>query len=153
VLARFVSQPAAPVQSPKPALHAPIWQLPVLQYPTAFGNAVVQLFPQLPQFVLSAFRFVSQPSRVVFSFGATLQSPYPLLHAMLHCAPMQLGVPWFELHAVPHPPQLAGLLLVSVSQPSRVTFSFALQSLHPMLHAIVHAPATQLPVPFAPLHA
>ena len=66
---------------------------------------------------------------------------------------MQLGVPWFELHAAVHPPQVAGLLLVSVSQPSRVTFSFALQSLHPTLHAMVQAPATQLPVPWLPLQA
>jgi hypothetical protein len=66
---------------------------------------------------------------------------------------MQLGVPWFELHAVPHPPQLAGLLLVSVSQPSRVEFSFALQSLHPMLQATAHAAATQLAVPWLALHA
>ena len=72
---RSVSQPAAAVQSPHPLLHAPIWQLPVLQYPTAFGNAVVQLFPHDPQFRLSLFRFVSQPSRTVFSFGLLLQSP------------------------------------------------------------------------------
>ena len=71
---------------------------------------------------------------------------------MLHCAPMQLGVPWFELHAVPHPPQLAGLLLVSVSQPSRVAFSFALQSLQPTLHAIEQVPAEQVAVPFELLH-
>jgi hypothetical protein len=66
---------------------------------------------------------------------------------------MQEGVPWLLLHAVLHPPQLAGLLLVSVSQPSRLTFSFPLQSLHPMLHAMVQAPATQLPVPWLALHA
>jgi hypothetical protein len=66
---------------------------------------------------------------------------------------MQLGVPWFELHAVPHPPQLAGLLLVSVSQPSRVEFSFALQSLQPMLHAMLQVPLAQLAVPWLALHA
>ncbi len=54
-------------------LHEPIWQVPVLQYPTAFANAVVQLFPQEPQFVLSLFRFVSQPSRTAFSLPT--QSP------------------------------------------------------------------------------
>jgi hypothetical protein len=119
----------------------------VEQYPTAFGNAVVQSFPQEPQFELSLLRLVSQPSRTVFSLGELLQSPYPALQLMLHCAPMQLGVPWLLLHAAVHPPQLAGLLLVSVSHPSRVAFSFALQSLQPTLHAMLHTPATQLPVP------
>ena len=151
VLRRSVSQPAAAVQSPYPPVHAPIWQVPVPQYPTAFGNAVVQLFPQEPQFVLSLLRLVSQPSRTVFSLG--LQSPYPAAQAMLHCAPMQLGVPWFELQAVPHPPQLAGFPLVSVSQPSRLAFSFGLQSLQPRSQVMVHAPATQAVVPCAVLQA
>jgi hypothetical protein len=72
---------------------------------------------------------------------------------MLQCAPTQVGVPWLLLHAVPHPPQLDGLLLVSVSQPSRVTFSFALQSLYPRSHAIVQAASTQVAVPWVMLQA
>ena len=105
----------------------------------------MQSFPHDPQFVLSLVVFVSQPSRTAFSFE--LQLPHPLSQDIVHCAPTQLGVPWFVLHAAPHAPQLAGLLLTSVSHPSRLAFSLALQLAHPPSHAILHAPPTQLGVP------
>jgi len=111
----------------------------------------VQLFPHDPQFVLSACRFVSQPSRTAFSFA--LQLPHPASQLIPHAPPTQLGTPWLELHGVVHPPQVLALVLVSVSQPSRVAFSFALQSPHPPSHAITHAAPTQLGVPWLELHA
>jgi hypothetical protein len=146
-----VSHPFTAVQSAHPAVHDPSVHTPTLQYAVAFAKSPVQSFPQLPQFTVSVFVLVSQPSRLTFS--SALQSPYPLVHVMLHCAPMQLGAPWLLLHAVPHPPQLEGFVLVSVSHPSRVTFSFALQLLHPVSHAIVHAASTQVAVPWLVLHA
>jgi hypothetical protein len=87
----------------------------------------VQLFPQDPQFRLSFALLISKPSRLAFS---VLQFTHPESQLlMLHCPPVQLGVPWFALHGVVHPPQVAVLLPVFVSHPSRLTFSFALQSL------------------------
>jgi hypothetical protein len=80
-------------------------------------------------------------------FSFELQSPQPIKHVMLHCAPTQLGVPWFELQALLQPPQLDGLLLVSVSHPSRLTFSLTLQLLCPASHTMVHTPLTQSGVP------
>jgi hypothetical protein len=53
-----------------------------------------------------------------------------------------------QLNAAPHPPQLAASLLVSVSQPSRTTFSAALQSLQPPVQLMVHCPPRQVGVPW-----
>ena len=111
----------------------------------------MQSFPHEPQFRLSFALLISQPSRLVFSVLQFSQPPSQLV--MLHCPPVQLATPWFALHGVVHPPQVAVLLPVFVSQPSRLTFSFALQSLYPTLHAMLHAPAAQLGVPFALPHA
>lgn len=54
------------------------------------------------------------------------------------------------LHAPPHAPQLPALVLKSVSQPLEILPS---QSPQPAVQAILHAPAKQLGVPFALLHA
>ena len=87
----------------------------------------MQLFPHDPQFTASFALLISHPSRLAFS---VLQFSHPESQLlMLHCPPVQLGVPWFALHGVVHPPQVAVLLPVFVSHPSRLTFSFALQSL------------------------
>jgi hypothetical protein len=51
---RFVSQPfeATPSQSPKPVLHEPIPQAPLLQLAAAFANEhVLQVTPPAPQLV------------------------------------------------------------------------------------------------------
>jgi hypothetical protein len=71
---------------------------------------------------------------------------------MLHWAPTQAAVPWFELQARAQPPQLAGLVLVFVSHPSRARSSLALQSLYPGLQAMLQTPAAQVGVPLAVLH-
>jgi hypothetical protein len=63
----------------------------MLQYAVAFAKSPVQSLPHVPQFSVSAFVFVSQPSRLMFS--SALQSPYPDAHAMLHAPPRQLAVP------------------------------------------------------------
>lgn len=86
----------------------------------------MQLLPQLPQLTLSEFRFVSHPSRLMFSLELQSPQPDPQL-AILHWLPEHVGVPCVALHAALHPPQLAVLLAVLVSQPSRLTFSSALQ--------------------------
>ena len=111
----------------------------------------MQLFPHDPQFVLSACRFVSHPSRTAFS--SALQLPHPASQLIPHAPPTQLGVPWLELHGVVHPPHVLGLVLVFVSQPFRLTSSSALQSLHPLSHAMLHSPAVHAGVPFTTLHA
>jgi len=109
----------------------------------------VQSLPQDPQFVLSLLMFVSQPSRTTSSSALQLDQPESQL--MLHWAPMQLGVPWLLLQASPHPPQLEGLALTLVSQPSRVAFSLALQSSNPTLQAMSQTPSVQVGVPLAVL--
>ena len=45
------------------------------------------------------------------------------------------------------------LVLVLVSQPSRLTFSSALQLANPALHAMLHVPPAQVGVPLAALQA
>jgi hypothetical protein len=72
---------------------------------------------------------------------------------MLHWLPPHAGVPWVELQAVPQAPQLAVLVAMLVSHPSRLTFSFALQFANPALHAMLHTPAAQVGVPLATLQA
>ena len=84
----------------------------------------MQLFAHAPQFRLSFALFTSQPSRLTLS---VLQFSQPESQPTPHRPPAQLGMPWFELHAIPHPPQFEVLALVAVSHPSRLTFSFALQ--------------------------
>jgi hypothetical protein len=55
---------------------------------------------------------------------------------------------------VPQLPQLVTSLLVFVSQPLRLTFSLALQSLYPAVQLdMLHTPAAHAGVPFTLLHA
>jgi hypothetical protein len=72
---------------------------------------------------------------------------------MLHWPAVQVGVPCTALQPVPHPPQFEVSVAVLVSQPSRLKSSLALQSLQPMLHAMLHTPAVHAGVPFSVLHA
>jgi hypothetical protein len=87
----LVSQPFTAVQSAQPLVHDPSVHTPTLQYAVAFAKSPVQSFPQLPQFTVSVFVFVSQPSRLMFS--SALQSPYPSPHVMLHSPPVHSAVP------------------------------------------------------------
>ena len=61
---RVVSQPAAAVQSPKPALQVPMVQVPVAHDAAAFGKP--HATPQSPQLV-SERMFVSQPFSTLVS--------------------------------------------------------------------------------------
>jgi hypothetical protein len=70
----------------------------------------------------------------------------------VHALATQAPTPLVLLQLVPHTPQFAKLLVVSVSQPSRAVLS-VLQLPRPALQlVIVHDPAEQLPTPFALLH-
>ena len=108
---RFVSHPfvALPSQLAKPALHVGV-HVPVVQLVVPF--AFVQPLPQLPQFAVVVFRFVSHPFPTFAS-----QLPKPALHAIEHEESAQPAVPFTPLHAAPHPPQFAALVSVLVSQP------------------------------------
>lgn len=103
-------------------------------------NGLLQPAPQAPQFwvVDSAVShpFEARPS----------QLPKPLLQAIAQVELLHDGVPWFELHACPHAPQLVRLFAESVSQPLLL---FPSQSLNAPVHTGVHTPATQLVVPWA----
>jgi hypothetical protein len=57
----------------------------------------------------------------------------------------QAGVPLRPLHAVPHPPQFAGLVVTLVSQPFAALPS---QLPKPELHVGTHALAVQVVLPF-----
>lgn len=94
---RFVSHPAAGVQSPKPVLQVKL-QPAGLQTGVAFGPGG-QTTPQAPQFWM-AFRLVSQPSP-----EKLLQFPQPAAHRMVHAPPLHEGTAFGAEHTSPHPPQ------------------------------------------------
>ena len=66
---------------------------------------------------------------------------------MPHWLPTQLGVPCSALQAAPQAPQLAGSPLTSVSQPSRMASSLALQSSKPTLQVMLQTPSVHVGVP------
>jgi hypothetical protein len=66
---------------------------------------------------------------------------------MLQTPAEQLGVPWLELQAVLHVPQLATLLVMSASHPLVTTPSQFWKL--PLHEVIVQAPATQEPTALA----
>ena len=68
------------------------------------------------------------------------------MHAIAHAPPAHDGEPFAVLHALPHAPQLVGLVLTFVSHPLP---TFASQFAKPALHAMAHAPIEQLGAPFA----
>jgi hypothetical protein len=153
-VARSISQPSSgrPLQSAKPALQA-YRQFPSEHAVTImFGGALAaHSLPQPPQWFASFAVSVSQPSRSTFS--SALQSAYPALQAMLHTPPAHEGAPLEPLHGAAHPPQLFVSFPVSVSQPSRVASSSALQSANPGLHVMLQTPPPQFGVPPTVLHA
>ena len=125
-------------------------QAPLSQNPPAWAKSSVQLLPHMPQLTLSLLTFVSQPSRAAFSSAE--QSAQPALQLIVHCPATHVGEPCDELHGTPQAPQLDGLLLTSVSQPSRATFSLALQSLQPGSQLVMlHVEPPQPGVPWAEL--
>ena len=97
-------------------------------------------FPQNPQFALSVFVFVSQPSR---ARSSSLQLAKPTAQFIPHAPPTQVGDPLFALHGRPQAPQLLMSVLTSVSQPSRAVFSLALQSPKPESQVMPQAASAQ----------
>jgi hypothetical protein len=141
--ARVDSQPfaALPSQSPKPlpqiVLHTPASHVGVPLVPR-------HTTPQPPQFFTSFVRPVSQPLDTVRS-----QSPKPGLHTMAHAPVAQLGVPLFDEHATPQPPQFFTSASVRVSHPF---ITLPSQSPYVGMHAIRHCPERQVERPLAVEH-
>ena len=77
-----------------------------------FGR-VGQATPQAPQLV-RVVSGVSQPS----VRRLPLQSPKPVSQVPLQALAAQLGVRWLVEHAMPHPPQWSGSMVVRTSHPS-----------------------------------
>lgn len=94
--------------------------------------------PHAPQFAV-VDSVVSHPFEARLS-----QLPKPLLQAIAQVELLHDGVPWFELHAWPHAPQLVKLFAVSVSHPLLL---FPSQSLKAPVQTGVQTPATQVVVP------
>jgi hypothetical protein len=141
----FTSQPfdPSPSQLPNPGEQA--CRVHVRDAHDAVAFARAQTVPQAPQSE-SVARLASQPLAATPS-----QLPNPTEQAWRLQLPLkQVAVAFAKLHAFPHAPQLATLPLRLVSHPFA---GFASQSPKPEVHATWHAPAAQLGVPFAPLHA
>jgi hypothetical protein len=133
------------------------WHAPSAQ-PVAvvFAGAVAaQLVAQFPQCRMSVLRFDSHPFDPTFC-RSPLQSPYPASQVCWHTAVLHAGAEFTGRSSqfVPQFPQLATSPLVKVSQPLRLTFSLALQSLYPAVQlAMLQDPAAHAGVPFTLLHA
>lgn len=109
----LVSQPltALPSQLPKPMLHAPSVQLPVVHDAAALGRE--HTIPHAPQWLVLLLVLVSQPLLSVPS-----QSPKPALHVPIeHTLAAHAGAALLRVHATPQPPQLEVLLVMLISQP------------------------------------
>jgi len=118
------------------------------------GASAAQSMPQPPQLARSASVLVSQPS-VAARFRSPLQSVHPESQVCSQAPRLHTGL---ELaarssHTVPQPPQFDTSETKSVSQPSRLTFSSALQSPQPAKQAMLQLPPVQVGVPFAVLQA
>ena len=117
LLLRLTSQPfaAIPSQFAKPALQLAKPHTPAEQYAVAFDTA--QMVLQVPQFVALVVRLASQPLAATRS-----QSPYPGAQDNRHTPAEQLLEPLATPpHAIPHPPQFAESLEVSVQRaPQRI---------------------------------
>ncbi len=141
----FTSQPLAGFmsQSAKPALQAPIAQVPAAHVAAALAKR--HATPQPPQFEASAARtFTSQPS-----LAALLQSPKPAAHDPTTQAPPThaLTLALARAQAVPQAPQLRGSVMgetqlrpqVICSTPHDAWQLPAAQTC-PAGHALPHAP-------------
>jgi hypothetical protein len=140
------SQPLSglPSQSAKPALHAATAQRPAAHDAVALGRLHPR--PQAPQWVALDWVSVSQP---LLSWPS--QSPRPIAQAPTpHTPARHTGVPPEVMHALPHAPQWASLVRVSVSQPLPAVLS---QSPKPVVQlATRHAPPAQAAVALARAH-
>jgi hypothetical protein len=106
----FVTQ--LPAHAWKPALHAPIAQVPELQIGVPL--ATLHAFPHAPQCNTDTLMFVSQPSA-----GLPSQLRKPALHAPIaHVLALQVAAALANEHTLPHAPQFAALVRMSVSHPA-----------------------------------
>jgi len=111
-------------------------------------------YPHAPQSVTLVFVSVSHPSDPA-TFSSPLQSLQPPSHVcsqlpVLHTGAECAGT---SSHPFPQVPQLLTSLPVAVSQPLRLAFSFALQSVKPGRQlAMLQALAVHDGVPFTLLH-
>jgi hypothetical protein len=132
------SQPVAllPSQLPKFSWQELNAQEPALHVtPLACWTELVQLFPQEPQRVGFARRFVSQPVLP----GS--QWPKPLAHVHVHALAAHFGVPFIVLHVVPQPPQFSGSAVVSRQRFAQHVLPFAQGLPASISQPSTHAPA------------
>jgi hypothetical protein len=98
-----------------------------------------QVLPQPPQFAGSPLEELSQPLVSLL----LSQSAKPALQVPLHAPPAQVGVAMLlPEHAMPQPPQFAGLSPVEVSQPFESLLLS--QSAKPALQAPLQVPPAQV---------
>jgi hypothetical protein len=142
----FVSHPlpAMPSQSAYGEVQLPMAHAPFEHAAVAFGRLQTVLQP--PQWLASVCRFVSQPFA-----GLPSQSPKPGLHTIAQEPPVQVGVPFVALQALPHAPQLPALVERFVSQPFAGLLSQSPKV--PVHDEMAHALALQIEVAFGRLHA
>ena len=141
---RLISHPlpALPSQLPKPPLHVSE-QAPRLHVADAL--APLHAEPHDPQLVRLVSVFVSQPL-----FGLPSQLLKFPLHTGVHAPATQLVEPFAFVQTAPQAPQLLASVEVAVSQPF---FALPSQSAKPAAQTGTHAPAEQLVVPCAFVHA
>jgi hypothetical protein len=97
--------------------------LPTHATPAAFLTFVLQFVVQLPHWVVLLEVLVSQP---VLPAAQWLN---PALHPHLHVPAEQLGLPFTVLHALPHCPQLVGVVKGSVQVPAQHAVCAPVQAL------------------------
>lgn len=140
-----ISQPsdATPLQLAQPDEHDTTVQALLAQPSLAFGR--LQAWPHEPQSLTVLVVSTSQPSD-----ATPLQLPHPdAQDATVQALLAQPSLAWGRLQTAPQAPQLLTSVRVSISQP---VSTFPSQSARPVLHAILHWPATQLAVPPVELH-
>jgi hypothetical protein len=143
-LVALTSQPSArlPLQSRKPLLHAMLhFELAQLAVPLF----ALHTWSQPPQLFGSFVVLVAQPAAAV----SQLAIPTTLQLDTAHAEFVQTSFAPGTAHDLAHTPQLFGSLAELISQPSA---TLPLQSLKPVLHAMLHFDAVQLGVPLFVLH-
>jgi hypothetical protein len=114
----------------------------LLHRPAVQKSPAMHVFPQVPQFLGSVLRLVSQPFEALPS-----QLPNPALHVIVHWPLEQAGVPFVPLQAIPQPPQLLGSVWVLLQVPAQFVWPDPQVTTHaPAMHvcgvwqALVQAP-------------
>lgn len=141
----FVSQPSetTPLQLPKPVVHVPRAQVPVVHVSLAFARS--HTVPHPPQFV-SVWVLVSQPL-----LGLPSQLAKPDAQVGTQAPAVQTVVPFAFVQAAPQLPQLVALVFRFASQPFEARPS---QLPKPVLQApSTQAAAEQLAPAFANVQA